>query len=108
MQAFLQRVLNGGGRIEREYGLGRQRVDLFIRWPRPGGQQRFVIEGKILRGGLANTLEKGLPQTAGYMDQCAAAAGHLVLFDRSTKPWDEKVLRRSEEFEGKRIEVWGM
>ena len=37
LQAFLQRVLSGGVRIEREYGLGRQRVDLFIRWPRPGG-----------------------------------------------------------------------
>ena len=108
LQAFLQRVLNGGGRIEREYGLGRQRVDLFIRWPCPGGQQRFVIEGKILRGSLDKTLEKGLPQTAGYMDRCAAAAGHLVIFDRSTKPWDEKVFRRTEEFDGKRIEVWGM
>ena len=108
LQAFLQRVLNGGGRIEREYGLGRQRVDLFIRWPRPGGQQRFVIECKILRGSLDNTLEAGLPQTAGYMDRCAAAAGHLVIFDRSTKPWGEKVFRRTEEFDGKRIEVWGM
>ena len=108
LQAFLQRVLNGGGRIEREYGLGRQRVDLFIRWPRPGGQQRFVIECKILRGRLDKTLEKGLPQTAGYMDRCGADAGHLVVFDRSTKPWSEKVFRRSEEFDGKRIEVWGM
>ena len=108
LQAFLQRVLNGGGRIEREYGLGRQRVDLFIRWPCPGGQQRFVIECKILRGRLDKTLEKGLPQTAGYMDRCAADAGHLVLFDRSTKPWSEKVFRRTEEFDGKRIEVWGM
>ena len=108
LQAFLQRVLSGGGRIEREYGLGRQRVDLFIRWPRPGGEQRFVIECKILRGRLDNTLEVGLPQTAGYMDRCAAAAGHLVIFDRSTKPWDEKVFRRTEEFDGKRIEVWGM
>ena len=108
LQAFLQRVLNGGGRIAREYGLGRQRVDLFIRWPRPGGQQRFVIECKILRGSLDKTLKEGLPQTAGYMDRCAAAAGHLVLFDRSTKPWSEKVFRRTEEFEGKRIEVWGM
>ena len=108
LQAFLQRVLNGGGRIEREYGLGRQRVDLFIRWPRPGGQQRFVIECKILRGSLDTTLKAGLPQTAGYMDRCAAAAGHLVVFDRSTKPWDEKVFRRTEEFDGKRIEVWGM
>ena len=108
LQAFLQRVLNGGGRIEREYGLGRQRVDLFVRWPRPEGQQRFVIEGKILRGSLDNTLGKGLPQTAGYMDRCAAAAGHLVIFDRSAKPWEEKVFRRTEEFDGKRIEVWGM
>ena len=108
LQAFLQRVLNGGGRIEREYGLGRQRVDLFIRWPRPGGQQRFVIECKILRGSLDKTLEAGLPQTAGYMDRCAAAAGHLVIFDRSTKTWSEKVFRRTEEFDGKRIEVWGM
>ena len=108
LQAFLQRVLNGGGRIEREYGLGRQRVDLFIRWPRPGGQQRFVIECKILRGRLDKTLEKGLPQTAGYMDRCGADAGHLVVFDRSTKPWSEKVFRRTEECDGKRIEVWGM
>ena len=108
LQAFLQRVLSGGGRIEREYGLGRQRVDLFIRWPRPGGEQRLVIECKVLRGSLDKTLEKGLPQTASYMDRCAADAGHLVIFDRSAKPWLEKVYRRSEEFKGKRIEVWGI
>ena len=106
LHAFLQRVL--GGSVEREYGLGRQRVDLFIRWPRPGAEQRFVIECKILRGSLDKTLEKGLPQTAGYMDQCAADAGHLVIFDRSAKPWQEKVYRRSEEFEGTPVEVWGM
>ena len=28
LQAYLQRVVNGGGRIEREYALGRGRVDL--------------------------------------------------------------------------------
>jgi len=49
-----------------------------------------------------------LPQTAGYMDRCAAYAGHLVTFDRSAKPWREKVYRRSEEFEGAPVEVWGM
>ena len=108
LQAFLQRVLSGGGRIEREYGLGRQRVDLLIRWPRPGGEQRFVIECKILRGSLDKTLEKGLPQTASYMDRCGADPGHLVIFYRSAKPWQEKVYRRSEEFEGTPVEVWGM
>ncbi|MCA1744079.1 MAG: ATP-binding protein, partial [Desulfovibrionales bacterium] len=33
LQAFLQRILNGGGRLLREYGLGRKRTDLFIEWP---------------------------------------------------------------------------
>ena len=33
LQAFLQRIVNGGGRIEREYGLGRRRTDLLIVWP---------------------------------------------------------------------------
>ncbi len=108
LQAFLQRVLNGGGRIAREYGLGRQRVDLLLQWPRPPGEQRIVIECKVRRGRLEKTLEEGLPQTAGYMDRCGADAGHLVIFDCDEKPWEEKVFRRTEEFAGKRIEVWGM
>ncbi len=33
LQAFLQRIVNGGGRIEREYGLGRRRMDLLVFWP---------------------------------------------------------------------------
>ena len=108
LQAFLQRVLNGGGRIAREYGLGRQRVDLLLQWPRPPGEQRIVIECKVRRGRLEQTLEEGLPQTAGYMDRCGADAGHLVIFGCDEKPWEEKVFRRTEEFDGKRIEVWGM
>ena len=61
-----------------------------------------------LRGSLDKTLEKGLSQTVGYMDRCAADAGHLEIFDRSAKLWQEKVYRRSEEFEGTPVEVWGM
>ena len=30
LQAFLQRTVNGGGRIEREYGLGRMRTDFLL------------------------------------------------------------------------------
>ena len=33
LQAFLQRIVNGGGRVNREYGLGRRRTDLFVEWP---------------------------------------------------------------------------
>ena len=37
------RLVNGGGRVEREYGLGRRRTDLLVIWPYPGGEQRVVI-----------------------------------------------------------------
>ena len=82
LQAFLQRMVNSGGRIEREYGLGRGRTDLLIVWPRggraapgpAGGEGRFVVECKVLHGSLGRTLREGLAQTAGYMDRCGAEA----------------------------------
>ena len=91
LQSYLQRVVNSGGRIEREYGLGRGRTDLLVRWPREAGQpsdlwERFVVECKVLRDSdrksLAWTVEKGVEQTLGYMAQCGAEEGHLVVMDR--------------------------
>ena len=115
LQAFLQRVVNGGGRIEREYGLGRGRTDLLIVWPRAGAEglpaeaDRMVIECKVLRKSLERTIAEGIEQTAAYMDRCAARAGHLVVFDRSEgKTWKEKVYRREESADGRTISVWGM
>ena len=86
LQAFLQRVVNAGGRIEREYGVGRRRMDLAVIWRLPGAaarEQRVVIECKILHAGVNATINEGLPQTVAYMDTWAAEEGHLVLFDRS-------------------------
>lgn len=108
LHAFLQRVVNGGGRIQREHALGRGRADLLVRWPHQGGMQRFVIECKVLRDGLESTIRKGLEQTAGYMDRCAALEGHLVIFDRGQRPWGDKVFHKSESVSGKPIEIWGM
>ena len=109
LQAFLQRIVNSGGRIEREYGLGRGRTDLLIVWPQAGRARRFVIECKILRKGLERTIDEGLTQTAGYMDRCAADAGHLVVFDRDPdKRWQDKVFHRREIRDGVDIHVWGM
>ena len=91
LQAYLQRVVNGGGHIEREYGLGRGRTDLLVLWPCEAGQpsdlwERFVVECKVLRDtdrkGLAWTVERGVEQTLGYMARCGAEEGHLVVMDR--------------------------
>ena len=116
LQSFLQRVVNSGGRIEREYGLGRGRTDLLVLWPRggegagPGAEvDRYVVECKVLHKSLERTIAEGLAQTAAYMDRCASGSGHLVVFDRSEgKRWEEKVFRRDEVVNGRKITVWGM
>ena len=108
LQAFLQRIVNGGGRIEREYGLGRGRTDLLIVWPRAERTTRFVVECKILRNSLERTVKDGLAQTAAYMDRCAAQEGHLVIFDRRAGKWEDKVFHRAERAGERDVHVWGM
>lgn len=109
MQAFLQRIVNGGGRIEREYGLGRMRTDLLVIWPYPDAFQKVVIELKILHRSLAHSLTEGLAQTYQYMDRCDTQEGHLLIFNRSKhKTWQEKIFSRPETYQGISIMVWGM
>ena len=111
LQAFLHRVVNGKGRIEREYALGSRRVDLLVIWPGGGRRAgRFVVECKLLKHGRsrARTVEQGLEQTAAYMDLCAADAGHLVVFDmREGRTWAEKVYREERRLNDTAITVWG-
>ncbi len=117
LQAFLHRVVNHGGQIEREYALGRGRTDILIRWPdREGGSpwrgERHVIECKTVRPGrgLEAVVRAGLVQTARYMDRCQASSGHLVVFDRRpAKSWAERIFRRDPEPEASPpITVWGV
>jgi hypothetical protein len=114
MQAFLQRIVNGGGHINREYGLGRKRTDLFIDWPLGEGQgmhgslQRVVIELKLLRGALETVIAQGLEQTADYARRAGADEAHLIIFDRRPdRAWDEKIWRREESSGDLPVTVWG-
>ncbi|NOT58614.1 MAG: ATP-binding protein [Acidobacteria bacterium] len=108
LQAFLHRIVNGGGRIEREYGLGRGRTDLLVIWPYPKGVQRIVLELKVLRKALEKTITDGLAQTLEYGERCKADEMHFVVFDRSKKPWSKKIFNRTRKLRGATIKVWGM
>ena len=128
LQAYLQRIVNAGGRIEREYGLGRGATDLLVLWPHREGLpsdlwRRFVVECKVLRDsdrrGLEGTIERGVEQTLGYMDQCGSGEGHLVVFDRTGdangsaskdggKGWEDRIFRREKARDGRKLVVWGM
>ena len=118
LQAYLQRVVNGGGRIEREYGLGRGRTDLLVLWPRQPGEpsdlwERFVVECKVLRDSdrksLEWTVEQGRTQTLGYMKQCKAAEGHLVVMDRregAKDRQDHEADGDDRQQDGRGVAVW--
>ena len=85
--AFLQRVVNGGGVVTREYGIGRRRIDLLLTWPwtdASGNQQiqREALELKVWRDGRKDPLAEGLRQLDGYLDSLGLDTGVLVLFDR--------------------------
>lgn len=114
LQCFLQRIVNGGGYIDREYGLGRKRTDLLIRKPLTdhygGPVQRIVLELKIKRGSLDKVIEQGLRQTTDYMDLVGSVdEGHFIIFDRSQeKPWEERIWHKPYEFQGRTVIVWGM
>ncbi len=70
--------------------------------------RRYVVECKLLRGGLEATIREGVEQTLAYMDKCGGESGHLVIFDRDeSTPWEEKLYRREESLDGRAVTVWG-
>jgi hypothetical protein len=119
LQAFLQRIVNGGGLIDREYALGRGRVDLLVRWRYPrdtdGGkqrEQRVVLELKTIRASSRDpnkAMSDGLEQTARYAERSDAAEAHLIICDERTgRGWDEKIYDRIERSGTRDIHIWGV
>jgi hypothetical protein len=94
LMAFLQRVTNGGGHIDREYAAGRGRLDLAVEF----GGMCYIIEVKVVYyyDSPAAVREEGLEQIRLYRDMIdACAPSYLVIFDRRPKsrelPWDERI-----------------
>ena len=97
LQAFLQRVVNGGAHIGRESALGRGRADLCVEY----AGRHYPIELKTAKPGAR---AGGVAQTARYMDRCGAREGWLVIFDRDpAKPWEEKITWTTEELPGNKV-----
>ena len=81
LMAFLHRVVNGGGSIQREYAIGTRRMDLCLRH----GDLTLGIELKVWRPKQPDPLDEGLVQLDEYLDTLNQPTGWLVLFDRRPK-----------------------
>ncbi|RFU43480.1 ATP-binding protein [Actinomadura logoneensis] len=85
--AFLQRVVNGGGFIDREYAVGRDRVDIAVRKPYTDQDgcravQFSAFELKVRTDKSGDQVAKGLVQLDGYLDSLGLDTGTLIVFDR--------------------------
>ncbi|MCL2844414.1 MAG: AAA-like domain-containing protein [Chitinivibrionia bacterium] len=101
-QAFVQRVINGGGEIHREMALGTKRSDICIEWEK----QKYPIELKIYESEKTKT--KAIEQVQMYMDKVGSKDGWIVVFDRSAeKTWEEKLYFEETTVGDKRIRIFG-
>ena len=78
LMAFLHRVVNGGGTLEREYAIGSGRMDICLRY----GQVTLGMELKVWREGKPDPLTEGLKQLDKYLSGLNLETGWLVIFDR--------------------------
>ncbi len=97
--AWLQRIVNGGGRVSREYAAGLGRLDLYIEF----AGERFAFELKLKS---KKALVKGKEQLVEYLQRLSLESGWLVIFSRqAVENLDEVGKREWVEEKGKRIEV---
>ena len=102
LMAFLQRVTNGGGHINREMAVGTGRLDLCVEFR----GARYAIEVKTSDNFKD---EKSYEQCAKYLDSLGLDEGWMPIFEKSKdKSWDEKIYSHDVTFNGKTIHVLGL
>ncbi len=82
LMAFLSRVVNGGGRVDRELAIGSKRLDLCIEFH----GERLAIEVKTWRDSdkAKDPIDAGIAQLDEYLARLGVARGWLVRFDQRT------------------------
>ena len=102
LMAFLQRVTNGGGHINREMALGQGRLDLCVEFR----GSRYAVEVKTSANFQG---EKSYEQCVKYLDSLGLSEGWMPIFEKSReKSWYEKIYSRDEIVGGKTIHVIGL
>ncbi len=93
LMAFLHRVVNGGGSLEREYAIGTRRMDVLLTY----GAARLAMELKVWRDGERDPLQEGLAQLDQYLSGLGLETGWLVIFDQrgASAPISERTTTES-------------
>ncbi|MBD2440219.1 ATP-binding protein [Nostoc sp. FACHB-110] len=89
LMAFLHRVVNGGGVLEREYAIGSDRMDLCLRYK----DVTLGIELKVWREKKRDPQTEGIEQLESYLGRLGLDFGWLFVFDRrkNALPMEERL-----------------
>ena len=105
LMAFLQRVINGGGRIEREMAAGNGRTDLVVFWK----AQVITIEIKMHHDKWSEP--EGIEQLARYLDRMGQKTGYLVFLEKKSATelsWEDRIRREVHVIDNKEIILYAM
>jgi hypothetical protein len=101
LMAYLQKVVNGGALVHRQFCQGRGSVDLCVIHK----SRYYLVEVKLLG---QKSLDESLNQLSGYLDTSGENEGWLVIFDRNrNKSWEEKITWNDVDFKGYTIHIVG-
>ncbi len=100
LMAFLHRVVNGVGTLEREYAIGSDRMDLCLRYC----DVTLGIELKAWRDKKADPLDASLEQLDHYLARLGQKHGWLVIFDHRAQalPIEDRLATETIHSNGKR------
>lgn len=102
LMGFLQRVVNGGADLNREFASGRKRMDINVRYKKA----QYPIELKLYYG--PKTRKDGEEQLLEYMQGLGAQEGWLIIFDRRPEMhWDDKITWETLNRDGRILHVMG-
>jgi hypothetical protein len=105
LMAFLQRIINGGGRIEREMAAGNGRTDLVIFWK----EQVITIEIKMHHDKWSEP--EGIQQLARYLDRLGQKTGYMVFLEKKSAAelsWEDRIRREVHIVNNKEIVIYAM
>lgn len=102
LMAFLERIVNSGGEINREMAVGNGRIDMLVRFK----EQEFALELKVKWDN--RTIKEGKEQLSRYLDILNLNTGYLVIFDPADTEWDKKIYWKEIKHNTKNIIMVGL
>ena len=96
---WLQRLVNGGGYIRRDYASGLKFIDMVILF----AGEKFVFELKTEKN---YKQAQALPQIAAYAQRMDVQEGYLLVFRREIKDPEAIGQREELEYEGVKVHLY--